>query len=202
MQESVFEIINNSDTIIVSFAGIGKKFGTIQPFEFVNFLNKNYPNYSQLFLIDNKRHRYHLGIDGVSSNVDETVEFLKEKTKSYKKVYFLGNSAGGYAAILYGSLLNVTKVIAFIPQTHCDIEGDTRKFDERYADLRQIINHSTQYNLIADKSITNKNDPHHMSHCIRLKQFQNVHITLFMGLHLPTMRDSGELLQLFMTIFN
>jgi hypothetical protein len=43
------------------------------------------------------------------------LDFLQQETIGYK-VITLGSSAGGYAAVLYGSLLNANQVLAFNPQ--------------------------------------------------------------------------------------
>lgn len=43
------------------------------------------------------------------------IEFLKKETEGYK-VVTIGSSAGGYAAILYGSFINTQYTLAFNPQ--------------------------------------------------------------------------------------
>ena len=37
--------------------------------------------------------------------------------KEYKKIVAIGSSAGGFAAILFGTILKLQKIIAFNPQT-------------------------------------------------------------------------------------
>ena len=71
--------------------------------------------------MDKNRNSYHNGIVGISNNIDETLPHLQAQIAPYSNVIFLGVSSGGYAAILFGSLLNVKSVLAFIPQTfgHC-----------------------------------------------------------------------------------
>jgi hypothetical protein len=51
---------NNNSTIIILFGGAAKKFGGIQPFEFLNFLKKNFAECDKYFYIDTKINRYHL----------------------------------------------------------------------------------------------------------------------------------------------
>ena len=61
-------------------------------------------------------------MDGLGENANdlyETIDFIKNliSKKKYKNVYAIGSSAGGFAAILFGNLLNFTKVLAINPQT-------------------------------------------------------------------------------------
>ena len=107
----------DTDTLIVSFAGHDRKFGSVQRFEFVNFIDKHFNDIDRQFYTDKHLLSYHKGIFGITNNIDETVEYLKKQIRKYKNVIFLGVSSGGYAAILFGSLCNVTFVCAFIPQT-------------------------------------------------------------------------------------
>lgn len=108
---------NNSDILIVTFAGMGWK-NSVPTFIFHNYL-KSYNNVDKLFLRDIKMRYYLTGLKNNTSNFNETVEIIKNMTvdRGYKKIIAIGCSAGGYAAILYGNLLNFSKIIAFSPQT-------------------------------------------------------------------------------------
>jgi hypothetical protein len=187
-ENSEYEIINNSETLIVSFGGRLLKFGMILPYEFLNFLNKHFVNVDKLFYIDKDQMNYHKGIYGITRNIDETLLYLGEKIKNYKKVVFMGVSAGGYAALLFGSLLNVTTIIAFIPQTIL-----RKPYDEKYGNLKKYINNVTKYYLFGDLSVKDVNDPHHINHCEHISIFPNVTLFKKSKISLPEMRDSGEL---------
>jgi hypothetical protein len=163
-------------------------------------LSNNFKDCDKYFYIDKKGNRYHLGIEGITNNIDETVKYLKNIIISYKYVYFMGVSAGGYAAILFGSLLNVSHVIAFIPPTHCNMINDKRNFDNRYSDLLYLINNKTQYHLFGDLSVTDINDPHHVSHCNRLKIYPNVNVNIYNKIDLVQLRNNGELLKILNSI--
>lgn len=198
---SEFKILSdNNCQLIIAFGGIAKQFGGVQPFEFLNFLNKNFDKCDKYFYIDKKCNRYHNGIENISNNIDETVDYLKKIILPYKIVTFIGVSAGGYAAILFGSLLNITNVIAFQPPTMCNMINDTRKFDNRYSDLLPLINKTTRYYLFGNLSIQNIYDSHHISHCNRLKIYKNVNVTEYKDINIREMRDNGELLTLFNSI--
>jgi hypothetical protein len=108
---------NNSDILFVLFSGMG--FGNSKPtFIFNNFLKK-YKNIDKLFLRDLKYSYYLTGLNNLTTDLESTLSFLNKKfikNKNYKKIVGIGCSAGGYASILYGILLNFDKVISFSPQ--------------------------------------------------------------------------------------
>ena len=158
-------VIDDSDTIIISFSGRSQpKTGEIR-FEFTKFLEKYFKNISRHFYIDTYCNSYHNGIEGISTSIDETVEYIRGIIAPYKRSIFIGVSQGGYAAIMFGSLLNITAVIAFIPQT---FRIQKINIDEKYRDLKPFINTTTQYYLYGDISITNPHSFHHISHCERI----------------------------------
>jgi len=179
----------HTNTLVVSFAGYNKMYAGIVRFEFANFLTTHFANTDRQFYMDTKLDLYHKGIAGISNTIDETVAYLKTEIAKYKNVVFIGVSSGGYAAILFGSLLNVTSVVAFIPQT-VRIKKD---IDEKYRDLREHINSSTKYYIYGDTSITNENDFHHIRHCERIAQRPNVFLFKKDGIDLRRLRDNGEL---------
>ena len=197
MHESLFEVNGiNKDVIIITFGGCAMKAYGIPPFEFLNSLTKWFPQFDKKFYIDIEQCWYNKGIRGISKNIDETRTYLKEVIKEYKKVVFIGTSAGGYAAILFGSLLNISNVIAFAPQsvlTRSDI-------DNKYRNLKCFINNSTQYLIYGDLSITDESNPHNISHVNNLVNFLNVKIVYKNGLSLVGMRDNGELQQILESI--
>ena len=182
----------NADTLIVSFAGYNKLFGGIPRFEFANFLNAHFADTDRQFYVDNCMNLYHKGIMGISKTIDETVEYLKTEIGGYKRVVFIGVSAGGYAAILFGSLLNIASVVAFIPQTL----RTRSNIDEKYRDIGPCINATTQYYLYADLSIKNANDYHHISQCERIAHHANVTLIKKDTFNIKKMRDDGELLDI------
>ena len=177
------EDIKSNETLIVSFGGYAHAIGGIQPFEFLNFLKVF--DTDKLYLKDSFSSSYHKGVKGISTDVDTTVEYLRNYIKRYSKVLFIGNSGGGYAAVLFGSLLNVEYVLAFVPTTIL-IKNDK---DPRYKNLKPLINLITEYHIYGDTSVTNFNDPHHIHHCENINNF----VKRINGLNLKKLRDSGEL---------
>jgi esterase/lipase len=182
----------SSQTLIVSFAGHGLMYGGVPRIEFSNFLKRHFSHIDAQFYVDYNCKSYHQGIQGVSNNIDETVDYLKDKFKHYERVICIGASAGGYAAILFGSLLNVDTVIAFIPQTRLK----SKERDEKYRDIAHHINTTTKYHIFADLSIHDEKNCHHVSQCERISMFPNVHLTKLKGVNLATMRNNGQLLDI------
>ena len=78
-----------------------------------------------LLIRDPKMAWYLCGIGGISKDVTETIEFIHRYTDKYNKILLFGSSMGGYASLLYGSLINHNDktINAFTPQT--DIRSET-----------------------------------------------------------------------------
>ena len=170
---SVHKIMNGSKNLIVCFGGMTLMSIGMLPFEFLNHLSSMYKDKCDLmFLVDKNQCWYHKGIQYLTCNIDETVGYLNNiiQQGNYEKVIFMGISAGGYAAILFGSLCkNVNSIISFIPQTRL-----IKPVNVQYSDLKGIINKTTNYILYGDLSVQNRNDHHHISHCEHINCFPNV----------------------------
>ncbi len=173
--ESEYKIINGHNILIICFGGMALQFGGILPFEFLTYLSSIYLDKCDLyFFIDKHQCCYHKGIKDITNNIDETVTYINNiiTNGAYEKVICMGVSAGGYGAILFGSLCNnVTNVISFIPPTIIN-----NPINAKYSNLKYIINSKTNYVLYGDKSVTNNNDAHHISQCENIEHFINVKI--------------------------
>lgn len=99
---------------IISFGGINHGPG-IPVDEFKNTLKNVSCDID--FITDINRAWYYRGIDEAINNHYRLKMYLDSLIEGYDDVTFVGNSMGGFAAILFGSLLEVDKVIAFNPQT-------------------------------------------------------------------------------------
>jgi len=188
----VLKITNGRKCLIVCFGGMALKFDGVPPFEFLNYLSQNFSESCDLcFLIDKKQCWYQSGIDGLTKNVEETVSYLDDmiETGHYEKVIFMGISAGGYGSILFGSLCKkVQSVVSFIPQTVL------KKFpDNKYKDLKDVINTTTLYLLHGDVSVLEKNSLHHIWHCEHIKDNKNVVIHRHDSVNVRQFRNDGSL---------
>jgi hypothetical protein len=113
--DSVWEELAGSSTLLVLFAGLG--IGAAPPtFIFRRFLAP-YRGVDKLFLRDTTRSWYQLGLPGVTADVESTAAWLRQRRAAYDRTLFLGCSAGGMAAMLYGALAGADRVLAFAPQT-------------------------------------------------------------------------------------
>lgn len=68
-----------------------------------------------IFIRDIFKQWYLAGINININTPEKLIDFLKRETEGYK-VVTIGSSAGGYAAILYGSFINTQYTLAFNPQ--------------------------------------------------------------------------------------
>lgn len=190
--------IESSNRVIVAFGGNIPFTGKGTVFEFNNFLSEFFSEYSRLFYVDNNRKCYHGGIQGISKDINTTVIYLKKKIEKYEDITFIGHSSGGYAAILFGSLLNVTRIIAFIPPTILK----SKNLINEYRDLKPFINQTTMYHLYGDT----RDDIypyHHISHCDHIADASpNVIVNRLPEITIYKMRASGELLEIFNLILN
>ena len=190
--KSEYKIISGHKILIICFGGMALQFGGIIPFEFLNYLSSIYLDRSDLyFFVDKNQCWYHKGFKDITNNIDETVLYINNiiTNGNYEKVLFMGVSAGGYAAILFGSLCNnVNNIISFIPQTIIK-----NPINSNYTNLKNVINKNTNYLLYGDKSVQNKNDGHHISHCENLEHFPNVKIIKSENCILKNLRDNGHI---------
>jgi hypothetical protein len=190
MNNNEYKIINGNTNLIICFGGMALQFGGFLPFEFLNYLSSvYYDNCDLVFFIDSNQCWYHKGIKNITKNIDETIIYINNiiKDKNYKNIIFMGTSAGGYAAILFGSLCNnVGHVISFVPQTIIK-----RPINLNYSNLKKVINKQTKYILYGNKNIKDMNDLHCISQCENIECFTNVRIIKNDGCNLKRLRDDG-----------
>lgn len=68
--------------------------------------------HKHIFVRDVQKQFYLEGINSTLNSSQKLVDFLKQETEGYK-VITLGSSAGGFAAITYGQLLNAVRIYSF-----------------------------------------------------------------------------------------
>jgi hypothetical protein len=138
-----------SDTLWVLFGGINGGLG-VKILEF-GTITKSFP-IKKLFIRDMQQSFYQRGIleeENVNS-VDDLKNFLQIKIEeaNVKKLAFIGNSAGGYAALLFARLLNIVdEVHAFAPQTFLDNSNRKKNNDHTLPEIYAYLN-----NEMKDKS--------------------------------------------------
>lgn len=139
-----------SDNITLCFTGIGHAIGGIEV-QREEFLKAS-DNSTTIFVVDKLR-SWGNNIDFVS---------LKHIVESYglsKKVNAIGNSMGGFSAIIASKFIRIDNVVAFVPQFSVNktIVPDENRWD-KYVDAIQSWNHmsvdgyfvdTTKYYIIA-----------------------------------------------------
>jgi len=122
-----------SPVLVVAFGGLANSIGAMPPFEFLRMLRS--PEVDKLFVRDLRQSWYQRGVEGCSTDVATTAQWLRAmvETRPYQRVVTLGTSAGGFAALLFGAMLEVDHVLAFGPQTFL---GPTQR--ARHADARWL----------------------------------------------------------------
>jgi hypothetical protein len=146
----------DSNTVTFCFSGIGGAIGgiNIQSFEF----SKSSQNSTTIFIVDRKR--------SWGNNIDfaQIVESTKEFTRG-KTVNAIGNSMGGFLAVLLTKFTNVASCVAFVPQysvsrnvipsenRFTDFTNNIKKWN--YESLNNCFNQKTKYYIFfgADNSI-------------------------------------------------
>jgi pimeloyl-ACP methyl ester carboxylesterase len=106
----------DSDRLLIVFGGIKGQL-EMPVFEFARSTADLRVN--KILLRDHEQAWYHRGVVDVAGSVDGVVAYLRGQIERHgcRRVVTLGNSMGGYAAILVGCLLPAAEAIAFSPQT-------------------------------------------------------------------------------------
>lgn len=107
-------------------------------------LLRNY-KVNKLFVRDPGRTWYNGHIPRLSSDADHLTDVLNEVVSTFdrEKVTFMGSSMGGYAALLFGSLLHVGRIRVVGPQVILDPKVPrSPRMAVKYADLTQVISQS------------------------------------------------------------
>jgi hypothetical protein len=183
------ELSAASNTLLIAFSGIFGGFGGMPVFEFSRTLEKF--AVKKFFVRDLAQAWYQRGLPEAGGTIDEVSEYLQGSIRqlNVQRIVTLGNSMGGYAALLFGWLLQVDEAHAFSPQTYIDrkrrlLTRDSRwkdqidqiyqvgEFDRRYLDLRALFQSRsvrTTFHLYYCHS--NRLDRHHAT---RMRKFPNV----------------------------
>ena len=203
-------LIDSNDEIkplIIAFGGISG--GIYQPvFEFKNFLQKNVDCHF-IFVKDTNQCWYHKGAIGLGNSIDSASHNLKIIINriNYSKVLTIGGSMGGFAALLFGSILKVDGIISFSPQTFIDKKSRKLNDDDRWSKQMKYVhkNFNSEYfdlvnlkfNNIKVYSIYGKEDRLDQIHTERLRS-KGINISSYSGGHnvVKTIRDNGELIKI------
>jgi len=210
-KKGVLEDFNGYNNLLVSFGGIKQGLG-VPVFEFFNSIS-DVPC-DKIYLRDFNQLWYQEGVDEKINNSQKLIDYLREvlQNRKYQRVCFLGNSMGAYAALLFGSILNVDQVIAFAPQTYINRFQRFITLDWRWSkQIKRVHNNSDKSKEFFDlkkaipekQSITTRMDIYYSTkdrldkiHAERLKNNELVNLhPIEKGGHavVKALRDQDEL---------
>lgn len=205
-----FDLSSDSDTLYVFFGGMAAGIA-MPPFEFYNA--SRIVGEHKIFVRDLKQCWYQEGLVGLSHDIPSTARYLEQWLKEInpKTVYFVGNSMGGFAAIMFSSMMDVDHVIAFSPQTFISPYMRWKHRDgrwkrqvaytwvksiskERVWDLRETLDSAERASTIS--VFVSKEDELDCAHASHIAHMSNVAIYKFdQGGHslVTLLRDEGLL---------
>jgi tetratricopeptide (TPR) repeat protein len=144
----------SSNKIVIIFTGLAGKISSF-PISLLD-MYFGYKNISTVVVDDSSRNLFLGGIKSLGNGLDDTIDKLKDYSKG-KDIYVMSNSAGGMAAIKYGTLLNAKTALCFGGQTNITTSylhsiNDTRggvvvkrlnnNFSKQLLDSKFALNHS------------------------------------------------------------
>lgn len=201
--------------LLLVFSGLAGRLG-VPLFEF-NKLTSGMKKINKIYLRDGQQLWYHRGLPNVGDNIDGIATFLRQYTahQSTQRLVVIGNSAGGYAALLFGHLLQADEVHAFAPKTFIDpvkriIHRDTprhatptwrqlffygqRKYFDLKPVLRQARSNKRNFHLYYSSA-----HPIDCLHATRMKSLPGIHLHAYhYGHHnlIRNLKHNGELGQI------
>jgi hypothetical protein len=200
------DLDHDSSTLVVAFAGLKGFLGGFPAFEFKNILSS--VHVKSAYLRDHYAAWYHRGVVDIGPDIDAIAAKLRELHEEAERLVMIGNSAGGYAALLFGALLDCETHV-FSPQTFIDPQllrdaGDHRwdeelnvllasgRFDSRYGDLAPVLAGSDgRFNVYYGAL-----DDIDFKHVSRVRDLAQVTLNPIEGCHhrvVKHLRDSGWL---------
>lgn len=110
------ELSTNGSSLYIFFGGMAAGIA-MPPFEFYN--SSKILDEHKIFIRDLSQCWYQDGLPDISRDIDSTADYIDHHIKEIgpDKTFFVGNSMGGYAAILFANLIRTGEAIAFAPQT-------------------------------------------------------------------------------------
>jgi hypothetical protein len=122
---------SDSRALLVTFGGLGSLGGEAS-FEF-GAATRELP-VKRLFVRDPHQAWYQLGIPRQGTRLPTVARSLRKLLGQYDidPLVVVGNSAGGYAALLFGTLLGADTVLSFAPQTVLDLTALAEMDDHRW----------------------------------------------------------------------
>lgn len=203
------DLTRDSRTLLVTMGGFAGGVG-IPPFEFRRITSEFEVN--TVFIRDVSQSWYHGLLDGVGRGLRGVAETLREtiRERSIERTVMVGNSMGGYAALIVGAIIGAEEVLAFSPITFIGPVARFRHGDRRW---RREILRAYQYSLAGGRFFDARpavaarrgtlfhvhyctSERLDVAHAVRLRGFAGVELHAYeRGGHelVKHLRDTGEL---------
>lgn len=214
MDESpvIENLVPGSPKLFLFFGGIAGALG-MPPFEF--YRSANLLEHSKIFLRDPRQAWYQRGLPGLGDDALAVGRYLERKIaeSGASEVRLVGNSMGGFAALLFCGMLRCGQAIAFAPQTFVSRDKRVRHGDTRWAaqigslhesasgtdilDLRSWI--GERFAQMRAVLLVSTSDRLDMAHAEELSLFPNIAIRRFPGAGhdlVASLRDEGKLIDI------
>ena len=135
--------------MVIAFGGLAGEMG-IPPWEFFRILD-GLP-IQRVFVRDIEQVWYQAGVPGLGSSISSVEASLRDiiNESGASRVVTVGNSAGGFASLLFGSMLRVDEILAVSPQTFIDEANRKRYRDGRWAEQVRKANHAQRDEKVLD----------------------------------------------------
>jgi len=192
------DALKQHDCLVVAFAGLGHALGGI-PYEFHRTLSG--VDCAALYVRDLGRRWYQYGPGDGDSDPRQVIKRIRQAKKhcGARRLVFLGNSMGGFGALMYAALMpQADAVLAFSPQTVILPGHDERWLsywqeipNPRYGDLAALPRPKADVLLIYDEF--NPLERKHIRHL--LQTWPRCHVRMSPGNHdvAASLLASGEL---------
>ncbi|WP_406698815.1 hypothetical protein V5E97_08000 [Singulisphaera sp. Ch08] len=97
--------------------------------------------FNRLLIRDVANAWYHRGVPGLGAHVDEVAATLRSLIRSIgpSEVITIGQSMGGYAAIMFGMLLATDRIVAFGPLSHLNPSEAILYGDRRFLPVMEAL---------------------------------------------------------------
>ena len=133
-EPAMMETMSGAPVLVVVFGGVLHGVGIdVPPFEFLRSLSSH--KCDAIFLRDFRQAWYQLGVEGIAADVAGLAHWLRTRRRGYARTITLGNSMGGFAALLFGRLAGFDLSLAFSPQTTIEAEALAALGDRRWQKL-------------------------------------------------------------------
>jgi hypothetical protein len=134
--EVLVKVADDDEVVMIAFGGLYMRVG-IADYEFFD-VTSDLPA-GLIFVRDRSRRVYQRGLDDLGRTFPEMASTLHDLAGG-RRIVAIGNSGGGFAALVFGALLGAAEVHAFSPVTFLGRWRRKLHKDDRFADDIDRIN--------------------------------------------------------------